>query len=175
MKTEEIPELLDKDKARFWSKVDKKCVNECWEWIGCKAQGYGRIKVYGKLRQASHVSWILARGPIPQGKSILHRCDNPPCVNPKHLFVGTQKDNVKDMIRKGRENWATGDRNGARTHPEKVLRGEGVGTSKLNKEDVIKIQERYLTGESQRSIAKDFKVCHQHISVIVNKKQWVHV
>lgn len=78
----------------------------CWIWTGTRlSAGYGVIRHEGKLVRAHRVSWEMNRGPIPEGKRVLHRCDVPFCVNPAHLFLGTQADNVSDMIAKGRENF----------------------------------------------------------------------
>ncbi len=84
---------------RFWDKVNKSGLNGCWIWLAhCNKGGYGKID--GKI--ASRVSWELANGTIPAGFDVCHDCDNPPCVNPEHLFLGTASDNLKDCVRKGR-------------------------------------------------------------------------
>jgi len=87
---------------RFWSKVQ--CLpGPCWLWTGTRQHnGYGRILVDGRMRQAHRVSYELTFGPVPAGLQVCHKCDNPPCVNPDHLFVGTQSDNLFDQGRKGR-------------------------------------------------------------------------
>lgn len=89
----------------FWNRVDKS--GECWEWLGGKDRdGYGRIVINGKWWGSHRLSYTLVKGEIPKGLVICHSCDNPGCVNPSHLFVGTQTDNVKDMDSKGRRvNW----------------------------------------------------------------------
>lgn len=90
---------------RFWPKVAKRGPDECWEWTASRTpQGYGKI---GRRKGespaiASRVSWEMHNGPIPDGLHVLHRCDNPPCVNPAHLFLGTNADNQRDMRAKGR-------------------------------------------------------------------------
>lgn len=86
---------------RFWERVSK--TDSCWIWMAsCTNDGYGTIKKGGKHVLTHRLSWHMAYGPIPDGLSVLHSCDNPPCVNPDHLFLGTQKDNMRDMINKGR-------------------------------------------------------------------------
>ena len=89
-------------RVRFWKKVNKKAGNSCWEWTACKAGGYGQIYVRGKLVYAHRLSWVWANGKIPKGLFVLHKCDNRVCVNPDHLFLGTNKDNMQDCVRKGR-------------------------------------------------------------------------
>lgn len=98
--------------TRFWSKVDRP-VDGCWEWKAGKFRyGYGAFSLKEKLLKAHRVSYELAYGPIPEGMYVCHHCDNPPCVNPTHLFIGTPQDNMTDKIRKGRLVACPGERNG---------------------------------------------------------------
>lgn len=89
---------------RFFSKVDK--TENCWNWIAAKRyKGYGCFRINGKLVDSHRVSWVIHNGAIPDGLFVLHTCDNRLCVNPAHLFLGTNYDNVQDCIRKGRMSW----------------------------------------------------------------------
>lgn len=86
---------------RFWDKVDK--TSDCWIWTAAKsAAGYGRFKLNGRLVSPHRLAYEMAFGDIPPGSDVCHRCDNPPCVNPEHLFVGSRSDNMQDCIAKGR-------------------------------------------------------------------------
>lgn len=99
--------------GRFWHKVDRNGPNGCWLWLGMKVSAkkrYGRILIAGRLVAAHRVAWVMTNGAVPKGMRVCHDCDNPPCVNPSHLFLGTHQDNMDDMVAKGRA--ANGARNG---------------------------------------------------------------
>lgn len=94
---------------RFWSKVDKQGSTECWPWTASvvKNLGYGQFGMGGTMMRSHRVAWELSNGPIPAGMFVLHKCDNPPCCNPQHLFLGTQTDNMQDALAKGRHGHGT--------------------------------------------------------------------
>jgi hypothetical protein len=99
--------FTDEQIKRFWAKVDKKSENECWEWTaGRDSSGYGNFKLNGKTITASRLSWIIKNGPILNSCVVCHSCDNPPCINPGHLFLGTVLDNSIDMVKKNRHRWS---------------------------------------------------------------------
>lgn len=131
----------------------------CWEWLGtCGSDGYGRITVNGRQSRAHIESYRLFCGPIPDGLWVLHRCDNPPCINPEHLFVGSVQDNVDDMFAKGRANKAA---------------GESHGSSKLTRTQVDTIRKAYAKGGiSQRVLGLQFGVTQANIWHIVNGTSW---
>ena len=157
------PPLALKPKAimKFWARVKKS--SGCWEWTGYYTpSGYGRMRIENKHRLMHRLSWEMKNGPIPDGMQVCHHCDNPPCVKPSHLFLGTQMDNVKDMIAKGR--WRAGDR-----------RGERNACSKLNKDKVVKIKCLLRRKVNQGTIGKMFGVGSRAISAIKRGKTWNHV
>jgi hypothetical protein len=86
------------DKERFWKKVNINDIDRCWEWLGCISLGYGHFSLNKKMIGAHRVSWILIHGDIPEGFDVLHKCDNKSCVNPNHLYLGTQADNNRDTV-----------------------------------------------------------------------------
>lgn len=126
---------------RFWEKVHK--TETCWFWVGSRsAKGYGFLGCCAvhnfKLLRASRVSWEIHFGEIPPSRYVLHHCDNPPCVRPDHLFLGTNSDNQRDSVRKGRH--------GSITKPQRTARGERLPQSRLTEKKVIEMRKRYLAG-----------------------------
>lgn len=141
-------------------------------WRGGTCKGYGTFvaRALGGSFRAHRFAYALAHGPIPEGLHVLHRCDNPPCCNPDHLFLGTHADNVADMIAKGRN--AKGERSGARRHPESVARGEKNGHAKLTAAQVAEIRATPRKIGTQHALALRFGVSDATISMIVNGKVW---
>lgn len=97
---------------RLFAQVNK-TEDGCWEWTGvCDSNGRGKMSIHNKERSTHRLSWELHNGPIPDGLLVCHKCDNPPCLRPDHLFLGTQKDNMQDAIKKGRMAWQKDGTNG---------------------------------------------------------------
>jgi HNH endonuclease len=117
---------------RFWEKVSiSGGPDACWEWKAvARCMGYGVLQLDGKAQFAHRIAWILSNGAIPDGLCVLHKCDNRPCVNPRHLWLGTRSENTLDMFAKGRQNPPKGDRHPSRLYPEKRPRGDRHGTHK---------------------------------------------
>ena len=176
--TKEIPVLLGADLKRFWSKVDKAfyCLGACWEWKDAKVRGYGQFRIGNTKYLAHRVAYSLVVGKIPDDMCVLHRCDNPCCVNPSHLWIGTPADNARDRDEKGRTGRTPGDLNGTHTMPEKTARGAKQGAAKLTAANVLEIRERYAAGGcSHRGLASEYGVSKTNITYIVRRKSWRHI
>lgn len=147
------------DKCRFLNKVEKK--GDCWIWKGSYLKGgYGAHRFNGKSLGAHRTSWTLFKGEIPIGMYVCHKCDNPGCVNPDHLFLGSAEDNNRDRAKKGRSD----DRHGEK-HP----------CRKLTNETVLEIRKLWSSGMKQKEIAKIYGIDNSAVSVIVNNKRWKHI
>ena len=137
---------------RFLEKVHK--TPNCWEWTGTKFRGYGTITIGSRnlgKRSVHRLAYELFIGPIPDGKCVLHHCDNPSCVNPEHLFLGTQADNLRDMTVKGRRH------------------------TKLAPSQVREIREQYQPGSrvfGSRALGRRYGVEHPTILAIINGVTW---
>jgi hypothetical protein len=143
---------------RFWTKVRKGA--SCWEWTGAvNAQGYGLVndRNGGGCKLAHRVSYAWAHGD-PGSLCVLHKCDNPRCVNPEHLLLGTRAENQRDMAAKGR-----------------ASRGEEHCHAKLREDDVREIRRLVAAGHTQKGVAGRFGVQPNAISRIVNRRRWGHI
>lgn len=149
--------------------------SKCWISKGYKLPaGYIILYSNGKRKYAHRLSYELKFGEIPKGLYVCHKCDNPPCHRPSHLFLGTQKDNIADMVKKGRS--AYGDKNGSRKHPERMPRGINHVNSKLNPSKIRRIRKMWSDGKLRmKDIGKIFKVDAVSIFNVIHKKTWSHV
>jgi len=142
---------------RFWTKVNK--TDYCWLWTSCSIRGYGRFFLSGSTQVAHRVSWEIHNGEIPDGLCVLHKCDVRNCVNPSHLFLGTNQDNVDDKVAKGRQ-----------------LKGEATGRAKLTDEKVVEIRNKHaVDGVAQCRLAAMYNVTQATIFAVINRKTWAHV
>lgn len=146
--------------AHFWSRVKVAGDDECWLWTGAvNSDGYGSIWEGSHNWKAHRLSYSLRVGD-PGHLCVLHECDNPPCVNPRHLFLGTKIDNWMDMDRKGRR-W----RPKGSLHPNALL----------TEEQVQLIRKRYAIGAMRPVLARDYGVSWETIDGIVNRRSWNHI
>lgn len=153
--------MLNDIEDRFWEKVVRAGADECWTWTASVAgRGYGQIKLPGERRQtyAHRLSYEMHVGPIPSGRSVLHRCDNPRCVNPKHLFLGDAGANARDMKGKGRH-----------------LYGERNAQHRLTEPEVHSVFDLTSEGLSQREVAERLGVGQMTVSRILRGERWRHV
>ena len=173
----------------FWGRVDQSTgVDSCWIWTkGKNDRGYGLASYQGLSWKAHRLAALLS-GMVIDDLCVLHKCDNPPCVNPSHLFVGTRGDNNRDTSRKGR--MATGDRHWTRMNPESVKRGdmhytksnpelvsrgEANGMAKLRQKDVEEIRFLRFLGLAYPEIASHYGVYRSTIQKIITRKTWCHI
>lgn len=187
------PELTE----RIWSRIDTTGGDDaCWEWTAGRWTrfGYGRLKYHGVDYRAHRLVWAQLRGPIPHGLCVLHQCDNPPCCNPAHLFLGTKADNTADMMAKGRGRWVAphlcGEMSSSRRHPERLPRGDAHWTRRMPErlvvrrgeqhyaaqftwEQVREIRSRYAAGGvQQKQLAAEYGVNFRTIWNIVRHRYW---
>lgn len=177
---------------RFWLRVGIGADDACWPWLAGRDQdgAYGRAFDGKRTRPAQALAWEFANGcSVPKGLGVLHSCDNPPCCNPKHLRPGTPKDNTNDRVIRNRlivpyrdypvadDRRPTGDRNGARTHPEMVVRGQRASeihwvARKLTEVEVLEMRRAYRGGASLAGLSRKFGVCAAQVHRIVNRQRW---
>ena len=143
----------------FWNWVDISEPDNCWQWKEARKGEYGKYRLDGRRMGAHRVAWELTNGPVPAGMEVCHRCDNPWCVNPAHLFLGTHVDNIRDCHRKGRAS---------------KVRAYGVkhGRTKLTADDVRDIR---ASADLQRVIAKRYGIHQQAVSRLQRGESWKYL
>lgn len=185
METLPFPDNLSQQEERFWHLVDNigKTSAECWPWMGGRwKQGYGVFKMVldgeWKRYKAHRVAYRLHHGKDLEHLGC-HACDNPWCVNPYHIFDGTNADNIEDMWRKGRG--PSGKKSGRHTKPEKTARGERGGTAKLTADDVRYIRSVYtpakIGGRNPivQELTQRYGIRREYLHAIVTRKTWRHL
>lgn len=156
-------EQLQRWTAKFWSKAEKS--GDCWIWQDSLTEkGYGQFRIGNKKIRAHRMAYLLSGGTIPNGMMVCHKCDNPSCINPNHLFIGTAKDNVRDCIQKGRH---------CLTNFKKQY-GERNGRSKLTRNDIEQIILLRRKGTLYRVIADKFNISITHASQICRGLFWTN-
>jgi hypothetical protein len=154
-------ELLGTPLDRMFAR-SKRTDRGCLEWQGERfKKKYGRIKVDGVRYLVHRLSWLLQRGEIPPGKQVLHHCDNPPCWQIRHLFLGTQLENIQDMFSKGRQNKA---------------RGEGHGRAKKTEAEMLSMINEYRAGGiTQKELAMKYALHPIYVNKVLTGKKWAHL
>jgi hypothetical protein len=143
----------------FWQSVDRHPTG-CWIWQKCLVRGYGVARFENRRQQAHRIAYKLTQNAIPAGLQVCHQCDNPSCVRPSHLFIGTRSDNMRDMLSKDRAN-----------RP----RGERINTAKLTSQEVLEIRALYNSGTiTQTALGKRFGISQYAVSCIVRLRHWKH-
>ena len=158
---------LSPELHRFWLGVDKNgpvhpVYGRCWVWTGlCVEFGHGFFQTLRRKVYAHRYSFSVHRGAVPPELCVLHKCDNPPCVNPAHLFLGTRVDNNTDRFLKGRD----GDHKGTKN-----------GRALLTPEDVLEIRRKYGAGDTSYSkLAVEYNVSRSTVEAIVKRRNWSHL
>lgn len=153
--------LTEDQIQRFWSKTEPK-ESGCIEWTRAKrSYGYGAVRIERRSLAAHRVAFFLKNGPFPNGAEICHRCDNPPCCNPDHLFIGTHLDNMRDMFSKNRRISAKGEKHAA---------------AKLTESQVRELRTRYANKEgSMEKLGLQYGITRQSAHLIISRQSWPHI
>lgn len=145
---------------RFWAKVaiPANVLSDCWEWTAATSHGYGRLTVNQQPEAAHRMAFRMVNGPLRKDEVVIHRCDNKRCVNPTHLAKGTQADNMRDKVSKGRQQ-----------------KGDRCPKAKLTDEKVREMRQLYSAGFLQKDLAKRYGIDGSTVSGIVTGRHWRHV
>ncbi len=187
-----LPRLSDGDIARFHSKVGRlDDEDKCWEWkAGRFPEGYGEFWVGskasgGRMYSANRIAYLIHNGPFAPEMLVCHSCDNPPCCNPRHLWLGSDADNIRDKVEKGRDNNYTGDDHWTRKKPHLLARGPRDGSymrgenhykAKLNENNVRDARARFGSGlASVKQLAIELGVSESNMQKVVNRETWKRV
>jgi len=163
--TSDTSKTAERGIERIMNRVEKQ-ENGCWLFTGHHDRGgYGMMQFKGKMQLTHRLVWMLTHNmtSLPRDLHVCHACDNPPCVNPAHLFLGTHRDNMQDMVNKGRKTY-------------KAVLGEEVSSHKLTSDDVRAIRARYQAGSiTYRRLADEYRVSQGTIADAVTRKTWQHI
>lgn len=166
-----LPELTDDIVRRFMSKVRTAPGDQCWQWIGTKySTGYGKIYIKGRGYGAHRIALQIAIGKFSPEKQACHRCDNPICVRPDHLFCGTAAENAADMVAKGRSLKGV-----SRVLLKPTARGEGHPKAIMSSDDVTEMRRAYIAGESIANLADRFGVHYRTAWLAICGQTWRHI
>lgn len=170
VKHRRLPEISPDVVARFWGKVQIKDSDSCWLWSGGrKPGGYGNINISGKIFISSRVAYFIAKKSDPLEKEVCHSCDNPPCCNPEHLFLGTHQENIFDMVKKGRLKTDTAH---VAILSNRISR-KNSAVAAINPVDVRLIRNIWEGGAfSRRFIMYHFRITGNFFETIIHKDLW---
>ena len=190
-RSRDVSAVTEADLLRFWAKVNRSDPCGCWQWLGATdTKCYAKVGRAGRTWKATR--WLLSAlqgSEIPRGQSVLHSCDNPLCVNPAHLSLGDQKQNMSEAKERGRlvrspetvaktsgenSHWKR-DGGEARARLSKRNRGEGNAGAKLTEEKVREIRARAEAGENGQALANEFGISRALVTKVKQRKLWAHV